>query len=432
MFSKFNCRQCGEKLDIFEFGPKEICPHCGKETAPVNIKEVHVNFSDTTYGEPSKLSREASYRFVAGVDYIKVCFSLELSIGDISSPPRSNSFAYAHRYYSYKSMEMILENHIKKLSQAEDDAIVYLWINERDVNAYLNLLKFSALFRRFEEVYLIRCCSEEDMQNDEYEPNDSFSNRTRITRDELDAMTVKYLDVVNLGGEYRIGCYGDVRICSEEYMERFVMDQITDEYLGFNSIYIKVQELFEEATGYIIHYNMVKELVWRLMTKRRVQSKGACEWWGDPSYNNMLSTQSFCLNHPKARSYTYDDALEIVCEAFEWGYTYPLYDIIANDAVLKFEDGVDSFYGKDDIIKFIENDGSARIHVNEEKVSCDILRIAEGERYGIGDLCILLCYEQKDSKKNHYVVKVHFENNQIVKIQLFNPIGPLRLVADEE
>ena len=154
MLSKWNCRQCGGKLELLEFGPEKICPHCGKETAPVHIKEVHINFSDTIYGDPAVLPRDAAHRFVVGVDYLNVCFRLELSMGDISNPPESNSFAYAHRYGSYESMELIVEKHIRKLSQATNDTPVYLWINERDVNAYLNLLKFSNLFKA---VWYVRC-----------------------------------------------------------------------------------------------------------------------------------------------------------------------------------------------------------------------------------------------------------------------------------
>ncbi len=432
MFSELNCRQCGGKLDIFKSDSEKKCPHCGKETAPLKIKEVHVSFGVTEYGDHGELPREKTARFSAGVDYLSICFGLELSMGDISSAPRSNSFAYAHSHSSYKAMEALVQKNIEKLSQAERGAVVYLWINERDVNAYLNLLKFSDLFKRFEEVYLIRCCSEEDMANDEYEPNDSFENRVRITRDDLDAMTAEYAEIKGLGGKYRIGCYGDVRVCSEEYLESFVIGQIKDEYLSYNSIYCNVYDAFKVETGYVIHCNTVKELVWRLMLKKQIRSHGACMWWGDSSYNNVLQNQSFCLTHPEANLYTYADALEIVCGALEYGYSYPLYDIIADDAVLKFEDSVDLYCGKDDIIGFIENDGSTRVYINKEKVSCDILRIAEGERYGVGEPCILLCYEREDGKKNHYVVKVYFENNRIVKIQVFDPIGPLRLVADED
>lgn len=226
------------------------------------------------------MPRDAAHRFVVGVDYLNVCFRLELSMGDISNPPESNSFAYAHRYGSYESMELIVEKHIQKLSQATNDTPVYLWINERDVNAYLNLLKFSNLFKRFDNVYLIRCCSEKDMENDEYEPNDSFSKKVSVYKEELDSMTIEYNRILELGGEFRIGSYGDVHICSEEYLEKFVREQITEKHVNFNSIYSKVHDAFKEATGYIIHYNVVEELVWRMMTARQIQSHGACEWWG--------------------------------------------------------------------------------------------------------------------------------------------------------
>ena len=56
-------------------------------------------------------------------------------------------------------------------------------------------------------------------------------------------------------------------------------------------------------------------------------------WWGDSSHNNILFTQSFCrmsgITAPEPE-YTYDDAIETVCDAFEYGYTLPLYDMLAD------------------------------------------------------------------------------------------------------
>ena len=105
MSLEMSCVNCGSTLKITEWGPKRICPFCGQNTVNVDIKEVHVNFSDSTYGDPSVLPRESSNLFIVGVDYLNVCFRMELSLGDISSPPYSNAFAYAHRYGSAQSME---------------------------------------------------------------------------------------------------------------------------------------------------------------------------------------------------------------------------------------------------------------------------------------------------------------------------------------
>lgn len=426
---EMNCVNCGSTLKITEWGPNRICPSCGKNTVNVDIKEVHVNFSDTTYGDPAALPRESSNRFIVGVDYLNVCFRMELSVGDISSPPRSNAFTYAHRYGSAQSMDTYVENQLNKLAQANDKVIVYLWINERDVNAYLNLLKFSGLFKRFEEVYLIRCCSEEDMQNDAYEPNDSFANRIRLTNEELDAMTAEYSKIVSLGGEYRVGCYGDVHICSEEYLQGFVMKELTNQFLGFNSIYCKVQEAFKAATDYIIHYNMVEEIVSRLIAQGRIESHGACMWWGESCYNNMLCTQSFRISEYQHQAFTYDDVLEVVCDAFEFGYTYPLYDLLDDESTLT--NGETTAVGKWDVIEFIENDGSYRVHSCKEKVSCNITKVEEGKDYQKDDIYILLNYEKEESNE-YWLVKVVFDGNAIRSLDISKPKGGLKLVSIEE
>ena len=44
---EMNCVSCGSSLKITEWGPNRICSFCGKCTVNVDIKKVHVNFSDT-------------------------------------------------------------------------------------------------------------------------------------------------------------------------------------------------------------------------------------------------------------------------------------------------------------------------------------------------------------------------------------------------
>jgi pimeloyl-ACP methyl ester carboxylesterase len=83
-------------------------------------------------------------------------------------------------------------------------------------------------------------------------------------------------------------------------------------------------------------------------------------------------------------------------------------------------------------IEFIENDGADRIHVNKQNVTCDILKVAEGERYGVGDKIILLTYERKNDANQRYVIKVGYKESKVYKIELFHPYGPLHLVDDEE
>jgi hypothetical protein len=354
---------------------------------------------------------------------------MELSVGDISNPPYSNAFAYAHRYSSAQSMEMYVENQRNKLAQASDDAIIYLWINERDGNAYLNLLKFASLFKRFKTVYLIRCGSEKDMQNDAYEPNDSFVNRSRLTNEELDAMTSEYSRIVSLGGEYRVGCYGDVRICTEEYLLGFVMGEMTNRYRGFNSIYSKVQESFKSATSYIIAYNMVEELVWRLMTQRKVRSHGACMWWGESGYNNMLSTQSFRKIELQPRNTSANDALKAICNAFEIGYTYPLYYWLDENSTIT--NGKETVVGKRAVIDYIENYGSYRVNSCKEKASCCITKVEEGNGYQKDDVYILLNYE-KDESNEFWLLKAELDGSLIRNIEISKPLGGLKLISIEK
>ncbi len=427
------CRQCGEPVDFRKFGPGKICPNCGKDTAPVDIKEVHVEFSYVKWGDPSKLPRETEEVFLPGIDYINVCFNLELSIGDISRAPRSNCFVYAHESSSCKSIEKSIEENIQKLSLARDDAVVYLWINERDVNAYMNLLKFAELFKRFEQVYLIRCCSKEDEKKDDYKPNDSINRKKRLSCGDLDTMTAHYSEILRLGGDYRLGSYGDVKPFLAKDLETLVMTQIKDRYVRYNTIYDKTRQFFEKTFEYIFHYGMFREIVWNLMLKRQIRVKTPFAWWGEFS---LYGCTEICLEDSRPESeYTYNEVLPIVRDAFESGITLPLYNLMAEEAQLDFYDGTDSCRGRDNIIEFIEDYGATRVNFCKEKVQGTVIKVTEGKGLRIGERCVLINYTQEiEGVSNYIILRVDFKNNKIQRIQL-NDLKdfekPLAFVAEE-
>jgi hypothetical protein len=155
-------------------------------------------------------------------------------------------------------------------------------------------------------------------------------------------------------------------------------------------------------------------------------------WWGDSHHNNMLCTQRIKkCNLSNSRPLSYEDSLFCVLQAFEMGLTYPLYEILDKDAIIEYVDENKTVCGSRKIIEHIENDGTDRVCVNNQKVFCDILRVAEGERYGVGERFILLTYHLKDGTRENHIIKVHFANSKIYKLEFFNPYGPLRLVDEK-
>ncbi len=396
------------------------------------VSELHVQFAHAQYGEPGLLPRpegeKASYRTVYLV--------LELSVGDISDPPFSNSFVYPHHYTCYKTVDRVIAERKEALLAMDAATPVYLWLREGDGNGYLNLLKHAELFKHFREVYLIRCYTEADREREDYRENDSFERKERLSAEELDAMSARFREIALLGGTYRAGKYGEVKVLSEAYLEELVLGQLPDAYadsgIGFGSLYLGVREAVERDTGYIILFETVEEVVWQLLIKRRIGSSGSCAWWAGGEYRAALFEQSFCLQTPYPVSYTYSGMLALVRDAFEFGDTCPLYWILAEDAVLEFEDEHGCFRGRRKIVEFIEEEGVRHVHSRKEKIFCDVCRVDEGERYGVGDLCLLLGYEDRNGRSWHYVVKLHEKDGRITRLRLFNAIGPLKLsVANE-
>ena len=429
---KKQCRHCGKEIDYTKFEVGKECPHCGEEMASVNIVVVHVAFDQDVYGQLG-FQRYKDRAFELGVDYQKILLNYELCIGDISNPPYSNANVYAKMYSSAKSCERFISKQLDKLTAVPSDAEAYLWLESCDVNEYMNLCYFADYFKRFSKVHLVSPASGEER----FSINSIFSDCpaedllvTDINLEEC-ALSLKNDDV--LKADYRIGKANRIVPCKYDWLKERVLKEVNDEYKNFSFIYKDVYDRIKFDTGDRIDFRVVEHVVNELVLEWRLQSKGAYMWWGDPAYNNMLCTQSFKLDYFDSLDYVeYETALMMVLQAFEEGFTYPLYDILDENAVLTFVDENRTICGKMAVIEFIENDGADRIHVNKQNVTCDILKVAEGERYGVGDKIILLTYERKNDTNQRYVIKVDYKESKVYKIELFHPYGPLHLVDDEE
>ena len=137
-------------------------------------------------------------------------------------------------------------------------------------------------------------------------------------------------------------------------------------------------------------------------------------------------------SNPKAKQpVSYEDALEIVCGTLDQGYFTSLYEILDSSVTLVLVDEDKHIYGIRDVINFLVQKGLEHSYITTEDITCDILKVAEGNRYGIGEKCLLLTYHLKNGEKEHHVIKVNFANGTINKIEMFRPYGPLRLVAEE-
>ena len=135
-------------------------------------------------------------------------------------------------------------------------------------------------------------------------------------------------------------------------------------------------------------------------------------------------------NSNKPSSISCDDALEILCDALEAGYFHSLYEILDRNATLVFVDDDKPIDGVRDIINFLVKERLDHLYPSDEPtITCDILMVTAGERYGIGEKCILLVYHLENGKREHYIVKVHVLDDVINKIEIFNPYGPLSLEA---
>ena len=137
-------------------------------------------------------------------------------------------------------------------------------------------------------------------------------------------------------------------------------------------------------------------------------------------------------NPKQSQPVLYEDALIIVCNAIEDGHYCDLYEILDKNVAMVFVDEEKHIDGIRDVINFLVQIGLDHgYQSNTEETTCDILKIVKGERYGVGEKCILLTYHLKNGEKEYQVIKVHFTNGIIDKLEFYHPYGPLQLVAEE-
>ena len=119
---------------------------------------------------------------------------------------------------------------------------------------------------------------------------------------------------------------------------------------------------------------------------------------------------------------SYEDALEIVCDALEEGYFASLYQILDKNATLLFVDDNKCIDGIRDIINFLVKERHDHVYPSDKKtITCDILKVVEGERYGIGEKCILLIYHLKNGERQHHIIKIQISDGLINKLDFYHP-----------
>lgn len=437
---EMNCINCGHTLKITEWGPGRICPICEKNTANVNIKEVHVFFGDShsqcfhhsIYHEcMNDILGRTGERYVRYVDYHYLRLDLEMCFGSISNPPYSNANYYAHHGSTATNAKTYIENQLAKLDDVDSATPIYLWLNDNAANELVNLLYFSKNFDRFENIFLVKWIhTEKNFDDSRLTMIEAIKNKTKLSKQDINDMYERFSEIQNLNADCLLGNSDYVEPWSLDKIENLVLQHITNRYRSFGNIFSNVVDDVEKKTSFYISYNMVIEIVHRLMMTGKIESQGPCMWWGDTCCNNTINFQKFRLTNPKAQKYSYEDSIRAVCDAFEFGYTYPLYDLLDDNSVLSIGDKTAS--GKWGIIEHIENDGNYRVHCLKEKVECHIMRVENGGKYyQKDDVCIFLSYDS-DKKYEHWLIKVIFDGAVIRSIEMSKPRDLSTLVAVEE
>ena len=412
MHFKEKCVNCGQLLKLGEWGPTHTCPYCGKNTVNVDIKEVHVLFSDMhENGLRHFLSNEylkdvlgrTEKKHYVGVDYHLLILNYGLWIGDISNPPYSNANYYAHNYSSAENAERFIKNQFEKISEIPNNTSVYFWVSDNDdQNALLNMLYFADKFKRFENIFLVRWKhTEKSFDGIKFSMVDALKNKEKLSKQDLYDMSNRFKEIQGWQSECIVGNSQRVEPWEISKLEDYVLGCINNKYQNSLCIYSKVYKKAKKDIFLQINFDMVLEMIHLLLLTGKIKGKGSCGWWGNCL---MLCEQQFRLAKQQSETYSFDRVVEFVYNAFEGGYTYFLYNVLDDESVLICENL--KLIGKWKIIEYIENVGAKRVHCEKEKVNCDILKKESDTAE------IQLCYE-KEEHKEYWTIKISYDGSVI-------------------
>lgn len=430
-----NCESCGKSMDFRKWGPNRICPFCGNDTVTVDIKEVHIFFGEhhsqcfTEFirdeAMDSVLKRNGK-EFRRDIDYLYLRIFYELCMGNISNPPYSNAAYYAHTCGSFKNAQDRVEKQFGEIGKISRSVPVYLWLSDNEPNELMNLLYFAKRFACFDNLFLVRWeHTEEDFDGALHTMIAALEKKERLSLKDLNDFSARFDEIQSWNSECRMGNSEVIEPWPFSRLEEYVLATLTeDNYRKFGSIYSAALDAIKRDTSYHITFPMLQEVVHRLMLMGKIWCHGAYMWWGDPRYNNLIYDHEFCLFIPFERTYTELDIIKTVSNAFELGFTYPLFRLLDDDTVL--EDGEQRVSGKWNVIEHIEVEGSYRANCCKEKVVCHLAQVEMGKDYRIGDIYILVRYEKDDDVESR-LVKVLTDGNVIRHIEISDPKGGLCL-----
>ena len=187
------CRNCGKEIDIKYFIKSRVCPHCNKVFSDY-VTDLHITFSSQFKANFMRNLENYDGTFYENcIEYRSFCLEYFMEIGDLSNAPYSNEEEY-DRVYRCLPKELIRVEKVLEEIQAFNSKIkIYLWVDDKDVNDYLNFLFFCNEFRNFDEVYFVP--SRLGHIKGDYDPKKALDKKEKLSKIKLDRLNKKFYKI---------------------------------------------------------------------------------------------------------------------------------------------------------------------------------------------------------------------------------------------
>lgn len=216
------CRKCGQKVEIMQYFKSHICPYCNQ---PINNipTEIHIIFKENTDYFSFLLKNYDGTLYESFSEYQVFSLNYFMGAGDLSNLPSSNKETYCLSDI-YNTCKQSVKNALEEIKSFDKRTKVFLWVDERSYNDYLNYRYFCKEFKHFDEVYFVLLDRRVKIKNGQ-DIKKILSKKQRLTDEKIDQLANEF-DNLNT----RDGC---INVLMDGKIASIPLEEVAEKILPF-------------------------------------------------------------------------------------------------------------------------------------------------------------------------------------------------------
>ena len=265
-----SCRNCGKEIDFKEYLKNHICPYCNKSMSEY-MRDIHIVFNNQFQCTLSYLLNNYNGElYENAIEYRVFCLEYYMEIGNLSNVPYSNQKEYARLQTDYSYALKRVEKVLTEIKAFSPKTKVYLWVNDNNLNEYLNFLFFANEFKLFNEVYLVD--SKEGNAKKKYIPKKALDKKKRLSNIALDRFDKKFYTIKTEENKLNLLVDKKIKIFSLNKFSAKVLELVRSRYEPESYLEARYFKKYN-GTEFELTYWQLKRVIFYLYENYKIDYK---------------------------------------------------------------------------------------------------------------------------------------------------------------